>query len=71
VRADGVAVEVLDDVAAPVELRPDEVRDGGLAGAREPGEPEREPALPAALGLGMLVCIDVFGHVVSFTGVSR
>ena len=30
-RADGVAVEVLDDEAAAVELGPDEVRDRRLA----------------------------------------
>ena len=62
VRADRVAVEVLDDVAALVERRADEVRDGGLAGAREPREPEREPASAGALGLGVLVGEDVVGH---------
>ena len=34
VRADGVAVEVLDDEAAAVELGADEVRDRGLARRR-------------------------------------
>ena len=61
-RADGVAVEVLDDVAAPVELGPDEVRDGRLAGAREAGEPEREAAVSLVLRLGVLVGVDVLGH---------
>ena len=45
VRAHGVAVQVLDDEAAAVELGPDQVGDRGLAGAREPGEPEREAAV--------------------------
>src|SRR5581483_8910660 len=44
VRADGVAVEVLDDEAAPVELRPDHVGDRRLARPRQAGEPEREAA---------------------------
>jgi hypothetical protein len=61
--ADGVAVEVLDDVAAPIELRPDEVRDGGLAGARETGEPEREAALAAGIRLGVVVGVDVLSHL--------
>ncbi len=43
-RAHGVAVEVLDDRAALLELRADEVRDRRLAGAGEAGEPEREAA---------------------------
>src|SRR5205814_2961867 len=46
VRADGVAVEVLDDEPAPVELRPDHVRDRRLARAGEAREPEGEPAGP-------------------------
>ena len=62
VRADRVAVEVLDDEAARVELRPDDVRDRRLARAREPGEPEREAAAADAVRLGMLVREDVVGH---------
>ena len=42
--ADDVAVEVVDDEAAPLELRLDVVRDRRLAGARQAGEPEDEPA---------------------------
>jgi hypothetical protein len=59
VGADGVAVEVLDDMAAPVELGPHEVRDRALPRAREAGEPEREPAVALVLRLGMLVAVDV------------
>src|SRR5947207_6237873 len=65
-----VAVEVLDDEPAPVELRPDEVRDRGLARAREPGEPEREAAGPDVRRLRVLGGVDVVGHVPP-TGVSR
>ena len=61
-RADGVAVEVLDDEAAAVELGPDEVRDRRLPGAREPGEPQREAAVSLVLRLRVLVRIDVLGH---------
>ncbi len=61
-RADGVAVEVLDDEAAPVELGPDEMRDRRLPGAREPGEPQREATVALVLRLGVLVGIDVLGH---------
>src|SRR6478735_7383547 len=42
--ADDVAVEMVDDEAAPLELRLDVVRDRRLAGARQTGEPENEPA---------------------------
>ena len=42
VRADDVAVEVLDDEAAPLELRLDDVRDRRLARARQAREPEDE-----------------------------
>ena len=35
-RADDVAVEVLDEVAAALELGPDDLRDRRLAGARRP-----------------------------------
>src|SRR6476646_3612849 len=42
--ADDVAVEMVDDEAAPLELGFDVVRDCRLAGAREAGEPEDEPA---------------------------
>ena len=52
--------------AAPVELGPDEVRDRRLAGAGEPGEPEREAAAAACVRLGMLVRVDVLGSCVSF-----
>ena len=47
-RADDVAVEVVDDEAAPLELRLDDVRDRRLARAREPGEPEDEALAHAA-----------------------
>ena len=69
-RAHGVAVEVLDDEAAALELRADEVRDRRLARARQPREPEREAALAAAVGLGVLVRVDVFGHMLSLIGSS-
>ena len=46
--------------------RPDDVGDRGLAGAREPGEPEREAAAARAVGLGVLVRVDVLGQAVSF-----
>ena len=52
--------------AAPVELGADEVRDRRLAGAREAGEPEREAAAAACVGLRVLVRVDVLGQVVSF-----
>src|SRR4029453_13067895 len=61
-RADCVAVEILDDRAALFDRRTDEVRDRRLAGAREPREPERESAFAATLRLGMLVGIDVVSH---------
>jgi hypothetical protein len=67
VRAHGVAVEVLDDVAAPVELGPDEVRDRGLASAREPGEPEGEAAVALARRLRVLVRVDVLAQVNSLS----
>ena len=44
VRADDVAVEVVDNEAAPFELRLDVVRDRRLACARKAREPEDEPA---------------------------
>src|SRR5205085_5791989 len=62
VRPDGVAVQVLDDQAAALELRPDEVGDCRLPRAREAGEPEREAALAPALRLRVLVRIDVLRH---------
>src|SRR5438034_7988614 len=65
-----VPVEVLDDEAAPVELRPDEVRDRGLPRAGEPGEPEREATRPDVRRLRMLGGVDVVGHLPP-TGVSR
>ena len=58
VRADGVAVEVLDDEAAPVHLGADVVRDRGLPRPGQPREPEREAAAPIGLGLGVLVRVD-------------
>ncbi len=61
-RADGVAVQVLDDLAAPLELGPDEVRDGRLARAGQPCEPEREAAFAACIGLGVVVGVDVLSH---------
>ena len=64
VRAHGVAVEVLDHEPTAVELRPDEVRDRRLPGAGEAGEPEREAAASRALGLGVVVRVDVLRHVV-------
>ena len=70
VHADVVAVQVLDDEAAPVELGADEVRDGRLAGAREPGEPEREAARPDVRRLRVLRRVDVVGHVPP-SGVSK
>ncbi len=62
VRADGVSVQVLDDVPALLEERPDQVGDRALARAGEPGEPQGEAALPFLVRLGMLVRVDVFGH---------
>src|SRR5262249_15409049 len=59
VRAHRVAVEVLDDRAALVELGPDEVRDRRLPGAREPREPQGEAAPANAIRLRMLVGVDV------------
>ena len=61
-RADGVAVQVLDDEPAPVHLRPDVVRDRRLPGAGQPGEPEGEAAAPVGLRLGVLVRVDVLTH---------
>src|SRR5581483_953608 len=58
VRADGVAVEVLDDEAAPVELRPDQVGDRRLAGPGQAGEPEREAARADAVRLRVVVSVD-------------
>src|SRR4029453_13203257 len=58
-----VPVEVLDDEAAPVELGPDEMGDGGLPRAREPGEPEREAAGPDGGRPGGVGRIDGVGHV--------
>jgi hypothetical protein len=60
---DVVAVEVLDDEPAPIELGPDEMGDRGLARAGEPCEPEGEPALAYAVRLRMLVSMDVVRHV--------
>src|SRR5262249_14867936 len=62
VRANRVAVQVLDDEPAPVELGPDVVRDGRLPGAGEPGEPQGEAATAVGLRLGMLVRVDVLTH---------
>src|SRR5262249_10332868 len=62
VLADVVAVQVLDDQAALVELGPDDVRDRRLSGTREAGEPERETALAAALRLRVVVRVDVIRH---------
>src|SRR5262249_41831048 len=50
IRAHGVAVEVLDDMSAAVELGPDEMRDRRLAGAGEAGEPEREASTANGVG---------------------
>jgi hypothetical protein len=63
VRADGVAVEVLDDRAALLDRGADQVGDRRLAGAAQAGEPEREPAFAAAVGLGMLVRVDVLSNL--------
>src|SRR5205807_9892704 len=60
--ANGVAVQVLDDAAALVERRPDEVRDRRLPGPGEAGEPEGEAPAARAVGLGMLVRVAVLGH---------
>ena len=54
-------------IAHLVELRPDQVRDRRLSRTRQPGEPEREPALTAVLRLRMIVRIDVFRHAVLST----
>src|SRR4029453_11332257 len=64
VRADGVAVQILDDEASPIHLRTDVVRDRGLARSGETGEPEREPSAAIGLRLGMLVRVDVLTHAV-------
>ena len=61
-----VAVEVLDDEAALVELRPDHVRDRRLARPREAGEPQGEAARPHPIGLGVLVRMDVVAHWLLF-----
>ncbi len=61
-RAHGVAVEVLDDRAALVELGADEVGDRRLAGARETREPEGEAASARLARLRVLVAVDVFRH---------
>ena len=66
VRADRVAVQVLDDEAAPVHLGADVVRDRGLPRPGEPREPEREAAASVGLGLGVLVRVDVLTHAVPF-----
>ena len=47
VGADDVAVEVLDDQAAPFQLGPDVMGDRRLAGPRKAGEPEGETPLSA------------------------
>src|SRR4029077_966004 len=62
VRAHRVAVEVLDDRAAFLDCGTDEMRNGRLARARKPGEPQREPAVSAPLRFRMLVRIDVLSH---------
>jgi hypothetical protein len=41
-RANDVTVEVVDQDAAPLDLRPDDPGDGRLAGTGQPGEPEGE-----------------------------
>ena len=61
-RAHRVAVEVLDDRAALVELGADEVRDRRLPGAGETREPEAETASARLTRLGVLVAVDVFRH---------
>ena len=63
-RAHRVAVQVLDDVPAAVELGADVVRDRGLARSGETGEPEREASTAIRLGLGVLVRVDVLTHAV-------
>ena len=42
VGADDVAVQVVDQDAAPLQLGADDLGDGALSGAGEPGEPEGE-----------------------------
>jgi hypothetical protein len=63
VRADVVAVEVLDDEATAVELRADEMGDRRLARPGEPREPEGEAALADAVRLRVLVGMNVVRHV--------
>jgi hypothetical protein len=62
--ANGVAVQVLDDVAAAVELRADVVRDRRLARSGEAREPESEASAAVGLRLGVLVRVDVLTHAV-------
>ena len=65
-----VAVEVLDDAAAGIELGAHDVGDRRLARAGQAGEPEREAAAALAVGLRMVMRVDVLRHsfpsVVSF-----
>jgi hypothetical protein len=62
VRANRVAVEVLDDEPAAVHLRSDVVSDRRLARAGKAGEPEGEAATSVGLGLGVFVRVDVLTH---------
>src|SRR6185295_195429 len=65
VRPHRVAVEVLDDRAAFLEGRADEMRDRRLPRPGQPGEPEREAALPPPVALRVLVPVDVLSHVLA------
>ena len=58
-----VAVEVLDDRPALLDRRADEMRDRRLAGPGQACEPEREAAVAATLGVGVLVGVDVLSHL--------
>ena len=62
--ANRVAVQILDDVPAAVQLGADVVRDRRLARAGETGEPEGEASTAIRLGLGVLVRVDVLTHAV-------
>jgi hypothetical protein len=64
VGANRVAVQILDDVPAPVQLGADVVRDRGLPRSGETGEPQGEASTAIRLGLGVLVRVDVLTHFV-------
>ena len=67
VRANRVAVEVLDDEAAAIHLRSDVVSDRRLARTGKTREPEGEATASVGLRLGVFVRVDVLTHVVLST----